>query len=338
MGKPYRPIVPVLITALILAGCGGGGSSDSSGSGSFANTAVAAQSGTASDGFARFNYWRSQLGLTPVSRNAQLDAAAQGHSEYQAYNNVITHYQTVGKPYFTGVCLTDDSSDPNCNPSQTSRIERAQYPLPPDNYAVGEVIASTDNTSGSAAADALIDAVYHRFVIFEPMFKEAGAGAATSSSGSTYFTVDFAAIGLDQGLGWGQVAVFPKDGQNPPVPISFSSDSEIPDPVGPDPVTGVNPDVVGYPISVHADIIYTLSVASFTVAPHGGSALPAQKLWPGVDKNTGSSEAAIVPLSPLQPNTTYDVQFSGTMIEKDVHGVVSRSQAINLNWSFTTRP
>jgi hypothetical protein len=32
------------------------------------------------------------------------------------------------------------------------------------------------------------------------------------------------------------------------------------------------------------------------------------------------------------------VQFSGTMIEKDVHGVVSRSQAINLNWSFTTRP
>lgn len=332
MGKPLKQIVPTLLAALILAGCGGSSSGGSNSIVSSGATAVP-QNQTATDGLARFNYWRTQLGLHPLSRNSQLDVAAQGHSIYQAYNDVITHDQTEGKPHFTGICLANDVTDPNCDPNKPSRLDNAGYSLPSDNYAVGEVISKTVSTSGTEAADALVNAIYHRFVVLEPMFKEAGVGAATSGSGYTYLTCDMAAIGLDSGIGFGNIITFPKNGQQN-VPTSFSSDSEIPDPVP-------SKDVVGYPVSVHADIIYVINVSSFSIQPHGGAPLPVQKLWPGVDPATGSSEAAIIPLNPLQPATTYDVQFSGTMVNygKDANGnpIVLESQPLNASWSFTTQ-
>lgn len=322
MGRPLRQIAPALLAALVLAGCGGG--SDSSNDVSTAQSPSSSSStllaqepnapqltgNTATDGFNWFNFRRQQAGLHAVTRNAKLDAAAQGHSDYQKLNDTITHYQTVGQLGFTGTSPGD-------------RMEAAGYAFPPDNYAYGEVISSASDPSGFAAADNLIAAIYHRFVILGPMYKEAGAGAAMSSGGLTYFTTDFAAIGLDNGLGTGKVAVYPTDGQQR-VPTSFFSDNELPDPV---------PDrnQVGYPISVHADVLDAVTVQSFTVRPHGGAAMAVRQLDFASDPDMQSmdlrSAAAIVPLAPLQPATTYDVQFVGT-----AGGV-----AVTRNWSFTTR-
>lgn len=315
MARHLRATLPPLLVALVLTACGGGGSGQSDrGSASQQTTAVNLQEpnapqatgNTATDGLNWFNFRRQQLGMQNASRNASIDIAAQGHSDYQRINNTVTHEQTPGQPGFTGTTVGD-------------RLAAAGYTFSPRaSYAYGEVISATADASGVKAAEDLIAAIYHRFVIFEPMFKEAGAGAATGN-GSTYFTVNFTANGLTSGLGTGKIITYPFSDQQR-VARNFFSDNEAPDPV---------PDrnEVGYPISVHADITSSLTTQSFTIRPRGGTPLAVKQLTSTLDPLTPDSVAAIIPLDALQAATTYDVQFTGTVDGANV----------NHSWSFTTQ-
>lgn len=320
------PLLAALLAAL-LAGCGGGSGNGNSGSvdtggavgnqpttpvnpapGTPATTAPTLTGNTATDGVNWFNYRRGMLGMAALTRNTSIDTAALGHSRYLQLNNTVSHSQETGKSGFTGTDLN-------------ARLAAAGYTLTPS-YAAGEVISAAGNTSGFYHAEELIAAVYHRFVIFEPVFREIGTGAVTANGNYTYFTADLAASnGLGAGLGAGKIAVYPVDGQTA-VPTNFFSNNEEPDPV---------PDLneVGYPISVHADSGRTgdLTVASFTVAPRGGAALTTRLLSQATDSATGAKVAAIVPLTVLRANTIYDVSFRGM-----VHGVT-----VAHDWSFTTR-
>lgn len=310
------PAAMVLVAAL-LAGCGGGGGGDTAtaSSSSTPPSTLPLQPGaptltgnTALDGYNWINYRRAQLGLSVLSRNAQVDAAALGHSNYLRLNNTVSHEQTAGAPGFTGVNLTN-------------RLSAAGYALT-GGYAIGEVISATSETSGFYQAEELITAIYHRFVMFEPVFKEIGTGATTVAGGYTYFTADLTAInGLGAGVGAGRLVNYPVNNQTG-VPVNFFSDTESPDPVP-------NQNVVGYPISVHADSGRGgagVVVRSFTVTPRGGSALNTLLLSSATDSRTTSSAAAIIPLTPLRRGTVYDVSFEGT-----VGGVEAPR-----TWSFTT--
>lgn len=318
MGRYPRSILPLLLASLLVAACGGGG--DSNGNTTEAKApatttvlepnAPQATGNTATDGFNWFNFRRQQAGIQVVTRNSNLDVAAQGHSNYQLANGTVTHEQTPGKTGFTGRTVGD-------------RMAAAGYQFTPGaSFAYGEVISATSDVSGFKAAEDLLAAIYHRFVIMEPMFKEVGAGAAAASAGGglTYFTTNFAANGLDRGLGArGRIVTYPFADQQR-VPRNFFSDNESPDPV---------PDrnEVGYPVSVHADITALIRVQSFTIRPRGGSALAVRLLTSDSDTQTSSSVAAIIPLAVLGAASTYDVQFTG-----QVDGVdVSRA------WSFTTQ-
>lgn len=321
MRRFWRHIVPALAAALLLAACGGGSGANNTASQTAATAAARdpgapqATGNTANDGFAWFNFRRQQLGLAVFQRDARIDTAALEHSNYQKINNVITHEETPGNPGFIGRLVEN-------------RLAASGYTLPPDDYAFGEVISSTSDPSGFNAAEDLIAAIYHRFLIFEPMFKSAGSGAATVRGGATYFTTNFATIGLNGGLPAGAVVAYPFDGQQQ-VRTNFMSDNESPDPV---PLR----NEVGYPISVHANIISELLVNNFTVQPRNGQPLPVRLLTGAanptnpsitVDVHTPTSAAAIIPLNRLATGTTYDVQFSGV-----VDGIpVTRS------WSFQTQ-
>ena len=315
-----------LLIAALVAGCGGGGGGcgDSSSPGAVVvnpptqpvppvvpvvpGNAPALTGNTATDGFNWFNYRRGMLGLSTLDRNTFIDTAALGHSQYLRLNSTVSHDQVEGQPGFTGVKLLN-------------RLATAGYALD-GNWAVGEVISAAGSTSGFFHAEELIAAIYHRFVIFEPRFREIGTGAVTASGTYTYFTADLAANGnLGAGLGAGKIAAYPVDGQTA-VPTDFLSDNEAPDPV-PD------QNQVDYPISVHADSGRTgdLTVQSFTVAPRGGTALTTRLLSHATDSSTSAKVAAIVPLTVLRANTVYDVSFRGT-----VHGL-----AVAHDWSFTTR-
>lgn len=305
-----RFLIAPLLAAALLAGCGGGGSVSSPPANRLLNLAQepgapAATNNTATDGISWFNYRRGQAGLRPLARNPQLDQAAQGHSDYLRLNNVVSHEQVPGAPGFTGIRMTD-------------RMTAAGYTFTSVSYA-GEVIAAIASPSGFEAAEGLMAAIYHRFMILEPTFFQAGSGAVSAPGYYTYFTTDFTADGLGNGLGASRFVHYPANSQQN-IPTTFMSDTEIPDPV-----PGRN--AVGYPISVHADVTSDITVTSFTVRPTGGAALTTRLLVNGSDANTPTSAAAIVPLDPLAAGTTHEVQFSGTIDRV----------AVARNWSFTTR-
>jgi uncharacterized protein YkwD len=327
-----RPLSLKLLCVLLLAGyltsCGGGGGGSTASQTTATVTTPAATTTTtapssgptpadalvgpqatgnsATDGLAWINFRRQQLGEPALLRTATIDTAALAHSNYQQRNNLITHTEVAGNPGFTGVSVGE-------------RLTAANYRFTASSYAFGEVISSTVDPSGFNAAEELITAIYHRFAIFEPEFRQAGAGAAASSSGRNYLTVDFTVDGLGAVLGKSNFVVYPADQQRG-LPTVFFSDYESPDPV---------PDrnEVGYPVSVHADITSSIAVQSFTIKPRNGANLPTVLLQNATDPHTPASTAAIVPHDVLAPATTYDVQFSGT-----VDGT-----AVSRAWSFTTR-
>lgn len=308
-----------LAFSVLLTACGGAGEDDSTSSAAQSNSfgvdqaalsqepnAPIATGDTATDGFNWFNFRRQQAGLPALTRNSLIANAAQGHSDYQKINDTITHTQTAGKPGFTGATPDD-------------RMEAAGYNFITP-FAFGEVISATADPSGFRSAESLITAIYHRFAIMEPQFKEAGSGTATVPNGYTYFTTNFASSdGLGAGLKRGGLITYPFADQVR-VPTVFYSDQEVPDPV-----PGQN--AVGYPVSIHANISSRVAVQSFTLQPRGGAPLPVRLLSNGNDSQTPRSTAAIVPLSTLRSGTTYDAQFIGS-----IDGI-----AVNRSWSFTTR-
>jgi len=313
-----KSTLPAWLLAALLTACGGGGGGSSTASNDVVTPpttptptptqpgAPTATGDTATDGFNWFNYRRSQIGLSTLSRNAQMNAAAAGHSNYLRLNNTVTHDQVQGSPGYTGATLAN-------------RFSAAGYQLVGP-YAYGEVISAAGERSGFYHAEELIAAIYHRFVVFEPVFKEMGTGAATGNNNYTYFTADLAAVnGYGAGVGRGNVANYPADNQTA-VPTSFFSDNESPDPVP-------NQNEVGYPISVHADISAQLRVTTFTVRPRGEADLTVRLLQRSTDTHTPTSAASIIPLATLRANTTYDVSFTGTV----------DSVAVSRNWSFTTK-
>ncbi len=309
--KRWRTGVAGLATAWALLACGGGsdGPSPTSPGALPQEPGAPVQVNSISvDGLNWINFRRAQIGMPTVARNTMIDSAAQGHSDYQNVNNIVSHDQVAGKPGFTGATLLD-------------RLNKAGYQLGNSGHAYGEVISAANSSSGFYMAEELITAIFHRFVIFEPKFKELGTGAATNGSGYTYFTSDFATSnGYGPGIGRGKIVNWPFDGQTK-VSTNFFSDYEAPDPVP-------NLNEVGYPVSVHADINVVLAVTNFTIRPRGGGNLAVQLLKSTAGTATPpSSAAAIVPLAVLKANTTYDVSFTGA----------TDGTAITRTWSFTTR-
>ena len=299
------------VALLVLAGCGGGGGSDTPAAAPVAAAPVEVGAPTLTnnipaDGLAWINYRRAQIGVQTVTRSTIIDRAAQSHSDYQKTNNVVSHEEVAGKPGFTGADVG-------------SRLKSAGYVFATGGYA-GEVISATSSSSGFFMAEELITAIYHRFAIFEPRFREVGTGAATTTQKYTYFTTDFTTANGTGGLGRGAMVTWPAANQTL-VPVNFLSDNETPDPVA-----GVNE--VGYPISVHADIGSSIAVTSFTLRARGANADLAVKLLRRLDDvHTPLSAAAIVPLAVLKAGATYDVTFKGSVDTVPVERV----------WAFTTR-
>jgi uncharacterized protein YkwD len=305
------PVLVACVLLLALAACGGSiASADTASTPSLVSakdSSTPRLSGdTAIDGLNWINYRRRQVGVQTLTSNFRLEAAAQGQSNYLQINKVVTHVQSVGYPGFTGVTLAD-------------RLSAAGFGFSQTGHAFGEVIAATGTNSGFNAADELITAIYHRFVILEPMSKDVGAAADEAVDGSTYFTADVAADGLNQGLGSGKFVTYPVANQEL-VPTFFNNDGETPNPVP-------SRHQVGFPISIHADLVSTVSVQHFTVQPRGGLPLPVQLMTNASDPNTPISAAAIIPLDVLAAATTYDVAFTGS-----VDGT-----AVNRSWTFTTQ-
>jgi hypothetical protein len=118
------------------------------------------------------------------------------------------------------------------------------------------------------------------------------------------------------------LTLYPAGGQQG-VPLDFDPAHESPNPMP-------GHALVGYPISVQADDSYRLAVHALHLhavsAGRPGPALAARLLTHAVDPETPASAAALIPLAPLAPSTTYEVVFSGSVT----------GTAVSRRWRFTT--
>lgn len=311
------PVVSLVLQRLLLLACIVGLAAcgnDAGSPGALSGGQLAAQEANApqasgdvaSDGLAWIAYRRQQAGLGVPVRDARIDQAALGHANYQQLNNVVSHDQDPAQPGFTGATPSD-------------RLRAAGYPLAAEASADGEVIAATASPDGFAAAEGLLGAIYHRYLMLLPQFDRVGAGSARRDGGYTWLTVNFVASSEPPRLGSGRLVLWPTPGQDQVRP-NFFSDQETPDPV-----PGI--DEVGYPVSVHADIDARVRVDRFVLRDPEGTEVPVRRLVHEEDASTPASAAAILPLSPLRAGSRYEAEFSGT-----VDGL-----AVQRRWSFSTR-
>lgn len=346
MKKSLRALSLMIFTSLLAVACGGGGGggSDSTGRSNGNPPPVAgapdSTGNTAADGFAWINFRRAGAGMAPLTLNGDIVEAAQNHSDYQRLNgpfndgdgsgfSPITHSETSGRSGFTG---TDACPD---------RITAAGFTLDPQQgYGCGEVISALSTSSGFVAAEELIAAIYHRFIILQPSFRFGGAGSSRSSDGRyTIFTENVAVRGSFTALGSGNFLVYPYSGQTL-VPTGFDHSTEAPDPLPPSQYPDLVDVTVGYPVSVHADLDQRIDVTSFTLRPQGGgSPLEARLLSAATDPETQPFSAAIVPLRQLSPNTTYVAEYSGTICDVNwaTDQCASNPAPVSRTWSFTTQ-
>lgn len=252
------------------------------------------------------NLRRTQIGLPALTLNAQIAAAAAGHSAYLATNNLTGHYQSASQypAGFTGTTAGD-------------RLDAAGYHW----RLYGEVI-SFGPATGATGVESLIEAIYHRFGLFDPGADEAGAGFVGNHP--AYDNVLTINLGNQQvpatGSPAGWVGMYPYDGQTG-VQIDFYSDQESPDPVA-------GSDRVGYPVSIHIGYGKRLTVSSFTLATAAGTAEPVTLLSSATDSHVPVSAAAIIPLAPLTPGQTYRASFSGS----------ADGAPMTKSWQFTAAP
>lgn len=303
-----RALLPGLAALLLVACSGDSGTSTGTSAAQLSAQELngpTASGDLASDGLNWINYRRTQAGLGVLRRDARIERAALAHAVYQQLNNLVTHDEDPARTGYTGVTAQD-------------RLRAAGYPLDTEANADGEVIAATAEPDGFAAAEGLMSAIYHRYLMLEPRFDLAGSAGTHRAGGYYWLNVNFAATRDSRGLGPGRLVVWPAPDQKN-VRTSFLSNEETPDPLD-----GRNE--VGFPVSVHADSGSTVHVGRFVIRERGGADLPVKLLERGSDSETPASAAAIIPLAVLRKGLTYDVEFGGTL----------DGTPVERSWSFST--
>lgn len=255
------------------------------------------------------NYLRCLGGVGQLVRDARLDQSAQAHANYLVVNGVNEHNEVAGQAGFTGVTPGD-------------RMSVALYPW----HTWGEVLSRTGPVAREAF-DGLAAAIYHRLLMLAPEYVNVGVGVRQRNGDNTASTVVNYGVTTRTVVNDTRLVVYPAN-QQPKVPVLFNSDFETPDPV---------PDksVVGYPISVQSDRGTTLSATLFTLTRVSDGApisafVRGRGSLSGVqrDAQLGTNEMFLIPDAPLDHDTAYRVQFSGTI----------NGKAISRDWTFSTEP
>ena len=218
------------------------------------------------------------------------------------------HDEDAGSRGFTGVGLNNRLRRP-------SRIHWSRA-----NYSYGEVISATTNTSGFFMAEELVTAIYHRFVMFEPVFKEIGTGSATTIANYTYFTADFVPTTVTV-RGWAVAGWW--CGR----PTARPASCRIFSATGKSPIPSIPP----MRWAIRSACTPTPTPPSWCrTSPSAPATAPICRSSSCITRQTRTrrkAAAAIIPLTRLAAATVYDVAFSGSVDDRPV----------SMSWSFSTR-
>ena len=303
------------IAAVFWCGCGGfEGPPEPQGSGCDATSIDLTEELTSSSAEAllQVSCYRQRMGMNIPALNAALSEAAQLHAEYLDSTGEWGHLEE------------DTSIDSYRAATPGERATAAGFPIDDNAQSISELLGfHSTGSDPSDAVDLWFDTVYHRPPMAIPELEAVGFGSAgiydvllvVSPWEADFEEPDFL------------VARYPVSGQDQ-VPRSFDTDREAPDPVD-------DRGEVGFPISLSfldQSFVNPSDLYGITVEAQGarltdseGTEIPSTLFLPSEDEYLMRT-LVLLPNTPLEPETSYDVTLRGSVGESE----------FDESWSFET--
>jgi hypothetical protein len=238
-----------------------------------------ANAATASEMLALANSMRAAIGAPTLVGDGRVAAAAQNHANYNSANNTSGHFETAGRPYYTGYSARDRVAAMGWSTSFVSEV-------------------ATGGSDGLAGVRQLWDAPYHRLGMMHPSASSMGWGhSMLGGRGAVVgnITYNFA-------IRSPEFVRSPAHGQTN-IPTTWSG-NESPSPLPPG---AAKP--VGYPIMFVYSGGRTVELRGARLTAPGGVNVPIYN----VPQQFEYDYHVIIPQRPLATNTTYHVRFDITV-------------------------
>jgi len=233
----------------------------------------------------RFNSWRASSGLSVLTENPAWSQGDVNHAIYMVKNNVITHYETPGLPYYT----TDgDAAGRNSN----------------------IYVSSSTGTQDVQAIDWWMQAPFHAMGMMDPRLTQTGFGSYREATGGWQMA---AAVDVLHGNPFtgGQFPVyFPGNGSTEP--LRTYAGGEYPDPLQGNCAGYTAP--TGLPVFV--EIGGNVATTAGPVHTFIGNGTPLEHCIldsssPNVGSNlTNRGGVVLIPRQPLQTGVNYVVTLT----------------------------
>lgn len=237
----------------------------------------------ASGWLSRFNEWRASVGVSQLTENTTWSTGDYDHSVYMVKNNLITHYETTGTPYYT----TDgDAAARNGN----------------------LYVSSSTATTDEQAIDWWMQAPFHSMGMLDPRLSSTGFGSyrEVKSGWDMGATVD--TLRGNSFTGGTYPVYFPGNGTV--VPLGTYGGGEFPDPLQACPGYAA-PTGLPVWIQIGGNVATSVTAHSFTA---NGVSLPhcvIDSSNPSVGSNlTYRGGAILIPQAPLSAGVGYTVNLT----------------------------
>ena len=315
-----KSLISIGLMALISA-CGGGGGGDAAPAAPAAQTPQAATTvattaatyapgGEEANAFSLLNKARTDCGFGALGQSLNLDRAAAAHASFLITNGLnYGHTEVAGLPGFTGVV-----------PQDRAQAQGYLLPIDEDLSTRSSAVGVPGQLRTTREVAALLAAPYHSLSMLSSV-SEVGIGYSqiqTTAAPGVAATEKIALVfnlGLRAGvndLAADGVYTYPCLGTTG-VPIGLSNETPSPLP------SALAQDfrLYGSPIVVKVRAGQVLNLKAATITPAGGgAAIQNQIVTISNDPQMGSlmkaSDSYLLPLRPLQPGTTYQVNLVGT--------------------------
>ena len=241
--------------------------------------ALPADAAVSDDMMVLANQMRSAIGAPALTPDARVVAAAQNHANYNSANNTSGHFETAGRPYYTGYSARDRVAAMGWSTSFVSEV-------------------ATGGSSALSGVRQLWDAPYHRLGMMHPSASSMGWGhSLLGGRGTTVGNITY-----NFGIRSVEFVRSPAHGQTN-IPTTWSGNES------PSPLPAGAPKPVGYPIMFVYSGGQTVVLRGAQLIAPGGAQVPIYN----VPQLYEYDYHVIVPQRPLAANTTYHVRFDITV-------------------------
>jgi hypothetical protein len=238
-----------------------------------------ADAAVSDDMMALANQMRSAIGAPLLTADSRVVAAAQNHANYNSANNTSGHFETAGRPYYTGYSARDRVAAMGWSTSFVSEV-------------------ATGGSNPLSGVRQLWDAPYHRLGMMHPSASSMGWGhSLLGGRGTTVGNITY-----NFGIRSVEFVRSPAHGQTN-IPTTWSGNES------PSPLPAGAPKPVGYPIMFVYSGGQTVVLRGAQLIAPGGAQVPIYI----APQQFEYDYHVIIPQRPLATNTTYHVRFDITV-------------------------